>query len=1358
MDKENELPAEQKVRKKFSLFFIAALVILLILFFAGAPVISTALKNTFIPELKDLSGEDITIDDLQLNLFPLSIEAKKVVVSDESGKRIVAAESVKGYIGLAGLPRKTISLRRLVLKGLQVTAGRQKIEEVVGHIKAYLEKERKDAVKVTIKSVEIVSGGIHISDDELKTVMDAKGLSGEMIIGETHRIRTVVREFIIQRDGWPRIACDVNSAVVLKTDRIEIKHLRVGAFGSLFTGEGIYAQGKGTVKTQLSLLVNSVKQFFGLKEKGEGQISAKGEIRIEPEERSVPSLRAERLSPTLQLQKEKAGLPGIKDIFLSLKLKGDFYLQTLMELLKVNERIEGLIDFDGEITGPLSDITGRARATLQKGNIFTVDVDSLKCNVVYKNGVLNFENGYGSLYNGTAQTEVSLHLPTSDGFTVHVKFQSIDSRGAFKLINWDPGVPNGKVDGELLTSGSTFSPDGWFIYKNLDAEHRTVKGETRLQTDDVLNRIKDIKGNYSLRDANLSLTNLQVNTSLSNISANGVADLKNKSLNLTSKLVTETVSDLTSPYYKGAEGRGEFSGGISGPFDDLRITGKISIANAVIEKYRTDGFVADFSYHKNMLNLQDAVFRSQGEEHRVKGRISFPHAKELFDLSLPVYDLNVTIKNADFGRAVQIFSEDFTGAGKLSADFKIGGKDKDIDITGKASVENGSLYTVPFDGATAHINYANGVFSLKQARLMRGQSILMVDGKIGPDGQFSYHAASDKLLLRDFGLDRMPDDAVVSLQSEGTGTFNNPSITLGAKVAGGTFKGRNMGSGNVSAEIKNRDISVQAALFNEKMKLAGHGYLDKTLPWNAELIIQPARYDFLVSSLLTDVPEDLQLNLDGKVEMHGNRSNIEASVYVYHMALSLFGQSFSNDSEIQFSVRNKQISLRPITIRSGEISFGIRGGLEIGKEYDMQLNGSSALSPLKGFSKKIGYLKGEADFVFAIKGKWEKPEIKGGMTVSDASFGLKGYAAYVSSINGYLSVDEDRIIIEKLSGRVGGGTIDLSGLAYLEGFLMKRFHLEAHLDDITAKLLPEFSVNFSGNLLYKGTTDAMDITGDIRINKARYREPVEWRSWLLAAKAIEKPKSEMSALERAELNIGVSGSENISVDNNIARAPIRVRGDMIVKGTVSNPILLGRLESNEGYIYFRNNEFRIIHASADFTDPHRIKPILNLTAETSMKGYTVRLNLEGEVDRFNLSLSSDPPLEETDILSLLTVGQLGKQTKGLEGGIGAGTATSFIAGKEQDIIEERIRTLTGIDRFQVEPYVSKTTGTVEPRVTVAKRLVGDKVFVTFTTSVGSTEEQILKVEYLLSRNVSLIGTRDYIGSIGGDVKFRFEFK
>jgi len=378
--------------------------------------------------------------------------------------------------------------------------------------------------------------------------------------------------------------------------------------------------------------------------------------------------------------------------------------------------------------------------------------------------------------------------------------------------------------------------------------------------------------------------------------------------------------------------------------------------------------------------------------------------------------------------------------------------------------------------------------------------------------------------------------------------------------------------------------------------------------------------------------------------------------------------------------------------------------------------------------------------------------------VTNASFGLKDFPTYISSINGHVYMDGDRIVLEKLTGKVGGGNVNITGLVNLKAFQIKRFYVQAGLDNINTTFSKDFTVGFDGNLLCRGTTETMNITGDIKINRARYRKMVEWRSWLLTKQMQEIPKKEQSIFEKAGLNIRITGSENISIDNNIARTAVKIRGDMILKGTISDPILFGRLESNEGYVYFRNNEFKVIFASVDFADPNRIKPVINLTAEIEIKGYDIRLNLEGQLEHFNLSLSSDPHLDESDILALLTVGQVGKQLKGLEGGIGAGEATSFITGKVQDVIEERLRTITGLDRFQVEPYVSNTTGTVGPRVTVAKRLIGERLFVTYTNALGSSAEQIIKLEYLLDKNISLIGNRDERGSLGGDVKFRFEFK
>jgi translocation and assembly module TamB len=1332
-----------KNTRRLMVLLTLALVFGLLILILRSPLITASLKGIIIPELEAASGLKIDVQKLYLNPFPLFIAAKGVHVTDEQGKNLADVKTVKGYINFSMILRKQISIQRLVIDEPVISSNKFRLEEIIRNIQTYLERKKKAPFKVTVKVIDIMKGNADLQDDDLKVSINMKGVNGEFIIGQGQRLRTSVKKLEINREGWPKIICDLNTSLVFKKDRIEINLFNVGSHGSVIKSEGFYSSGKSFLKTEIQLIVDTIKRIFNLRQKGEGTISAKGEIRLE-KNREYKSL-----------------IPDLNSIFIDMKLHGNFYLETLMELLKVKQQVEGIVDFKGKITGPLSDITGEAKAKLQKGNLFGVDISTLNSTVSYADGTMKFEHGSGLLYGGYAQADASIHLPVVDFFTLHIKFQSVDSSSALKLIGWEIDIPKGKVDGELTNAGSRFNPEGWFTYSSqpqTTINYALKNINSRHSDRNVLDRIRNIKGTYTVKERILSLTDLHISTSLSHLSTEGSVNLSEKTLNLKSSLSTQNVLDLTSPVYQKVNGKGNFSGEITGTYENPKISGKAYIYDFSIEKYRANTLSVIFSYEKNLLDIGNLDIRASGEEHMLRGKIFFPEAKELFDLSLPVYDLTASIKNADLGQALNMFNGKLPVTGRMNADINLKGKHEQPDISGKAYIEKASLYEIPFDLASVLFVYKNRELSFSKIKITKGSSIVAGEGKIYPDKKFFYRASSERFLIKDTGLTYMPDDAIISMKSEGHGHFDNPYITFNAKVLSGTFKGRNMGSGTISAMVQNKDISLNASLFNEKMKLNGKGRLDDTLPWNAELIIQSGRYDFIISSLLKDVPEDLQLNLEGRIDMNGDRENFKGTANIHHLTLSLYGQTFTNDSQINIFLKNKNISFSTAVFKSGTTSFRLQGGLKLGEEYDLLLDGSSSLEPLKGLSKKIGYLKGNAEFVFSVTGKWEKPQINGGMSVSNASFGLKDYSTYISSINGYLYFDEDRFVLHSLSGKIGGGNINLSGFFYLKAFQIKRFYLEAKLDDITIPISKGFTINFNGNLLYKGTLDTQNIIGDIKIKRARYKEMVEWRTWLITAKPKKKPKSEPTLLEKAELNVRVTGSENISIDNNLARASVRIRGDMIVKGSLSSPILFGRLESTEGYIYFRNNIFEIVYASADFADPHRIRPILNLTAVTSVKGYNIRLNLEGQLDHFNLSLSSEPYLEEVDILALLTVGQTGKQLKGLEGGIGAGEATAFITGETQDIIEERVTTLTGVDRFQVEPYVSTTTGTIEPRITVSDRLIGDKLFVSYTTSLNSTEEQIIKIEYLLDKNISLIGVRDEKGALGGDIKFRFEFK
>ncbi len=148
--------------------------------------------------------------------------------------------------------------------------------------------------------------------------------------------------------------------------------------------------------------------------------------------------------------------------------------------------------------------------------------------------------------------------------------------------------------------------------------------------------------------------------------------------------------------------------------------------------------------------------------------------------------------------------------------------------------------------------------------------------------------------------------------------------------------------------------------------------------------------------------------------------------------------------------------------------------------------------------------------------------------------------------------------------------------------------------------------------------------------------------------------------------------------------------------------------------------------------------------------------LDGTVERFDVSLFSDPPLPETDILSLLTFGEV-KGTEGMAGGLAASEATSLLTGNIQGEVQDTVKNITGFERFEVEPHTT-TTGAFSPKVTVGKHLLEDKLSVIYSTSIGTTEEHIIKLKYKLNKNVSLEGSRNEIGSAGADVKYRFEFK
>ena len=1303
--------------KRIAGLVVGAVILVVLALLLRGPHISNALKRLILPELESALGKEVIAQKIYINLFPLFIEARDLKAFDESGQRLFSTRRVKAYVNLSGFLRKTVTIRRLVIKEPYLNVDEEQARQIEKSLREYLSRQRKDALTVKVLVVELQGGKAHLRSEGLRVSLSMDGLQGEAIIDEDQRIRFDAPSLHILREGLPEITIGASVRAVLKGSVITLQKAVIESFGSRIEGTGDYEKGRATIRTSGDLLVATFKKIFRLKERGDGEIRINGEV----------SYAHENLS-------------------MDLSLSGSLYLESLMELLKVEERLEGLMEFKGKIHGALRDITAQGSAVLKQGNLYDVEVDSLACKVFYEKGVLRFVDGVGSLYRGKAKASASITLPTVNHFALDIDFANADSRPLFKLIGWDPGIPAGKVTGTLHHAGGEFNPKGVFAYTSSESGA------------DVLGRVKTLDGTYDLNGDLLTLTGIRLKTALSEVTAGGTVDIEKETLNLTGELKTPDVTDLTAPYFGKLRGTGGFHGSIHGTFQDPVIEGRVTLSQADVGGFAAGTITSDLIYRKDLLQVKEMRTETPEGTHLLSGSISFTDAEGLFDLSHPVFRLKATLKNADIGRFVKIFYPEFDGTGRFTSSLKIEGTGRSPEVRADVLIEKAVIYRVPIDSASCDFAYLQSRLEFRSASVRRGDSQVQGSFTIYPDDTFSFTASSERVRLSDLIQRPIQGELIAILTAEGKGTFDNPSIAIDAKVKEGVLRGKEIGTGLITASVKEKEFRIRASLIDDKISLIAKGSTEGVMPWEATADIRTGRYDFLITSILKDVPEDLILSLNGNMSLHGTRNHIEGSAVIKHMVLSMYGYTFTSEEEIGLDLKDRELRMGKIALRSGNTILRTGGSLIIGRSYNITVEGSSALSPFKSLSAKLGVLKGDAEFVVGITGDWDSPTINGSINLGHGAISLKEYPAYrITDLRGYLYMDNDRVVLESLKGKIGGGDIGLSGVLYLKKFRFSRFYVESNLENISASPSTEFTVNFGGNILYKGTPEKQMVSGNIDINRARYRERIEWKSWLLQTKQAEKKiKSEISNLEKAELNVKITGRDNIVIDNNVARAV--VGADMVLRGTIYRPALIGRIESREGTVYFRNNEFKILHASADFADPKRLNPFVSIAAETVVKSYKIKLNLEGQLDRFDMSLSSDPPLKEMDVLALLTVGQRGGELKGLEGGIGAGEATSFVTGALQDVVEERVRSITGLDRIQIDPNVSKKTGAVEPRVTVSKRLLSDKLYVTYSSPVTTNEEQIVKIEYFMGKNVSLVGLRDERGIIGGDVRFRFEFK
>jgi translocation and assembly module TamB len=505
---------------------------------------------------------------------------------------------------------------------------------------------------------------------------------------------------------------------------------------------------------------------------------------------------------------------------------------------------------------------------------------------------------------------------------------------------------------------------------------------------------------------------------------------------------------------------------------------------------------------------------------------------------------------------------------------------------------------------------------------------------------------------------------------------------------------------------------------------------------------------------------------DGDISVSGSLKqpdSITMEANFSKLVLTYANVQLENSGPVHLRSSKESFEIDPVTLKGTDTNIEMDGSVHfIGRRMiSLKLNGALDLRLIGGLVPGLE-TRGPAQINASVEGTIDRPRITGKVHIENASARATDFPTGLSAIKGDLVFDASRLFFDNVTAEAGGGTLNFAGsVSYAEQPL--RYDVSVRTDRVRIRYPEGMSWLAGGTLRLAGTPDGGVLSGRVTMDRVTLAAGLEVAGVLVSGKeGISGPSTSSTFLRNLQFDIEARSTPDARME--WPGAELQAEANMRVRGTWEHPIMLGHIHILSGDLNFAGNRYNVSRGDLNFANPFRLDPIVNVEATTNIQQYEITLNFNGPASKLTLAYRSDPPLPANDIVTLLAVGQTSSEGIARSGGTTQGStagATAILSEAVSSQLGGRLEKLFGITRFRVDPGLA-TLGSpaseqnAGARVTVEQQIARN-LTITYVSNVGSTQEQVIQVEYNVSRNVSIIALRDYNGTFGIDLKIKKRF-
>lgn len=471
-----------------------------------------------------------------------------------------------------------------------------------------------------------------------------------------------------------------------------------------------------------------------------------------------------------------------------------------------------------------------------------------------------------------------------------------------------------------------------------------------------------------------------------------------------------------------------------------------------------------------------------------------------------------------------------------------------------------------------------------------------------------------------------------------------------------------------------------------------------------------------------------------------------------------------NDGPVHFRADGRTITINSARFIAKDTNLSASGTFSLAESrpWDLKVDGLLNLAGLQAFSPDI-VASGVATLQANVRGELASPQVFGALELKNATLNIDGLPNGLDKVSGRVLFDRRRATIEnRLTAETGGGALSLAG--FLDFSIEDTFYrLQAEASRVRIRYPEGVSTVADANISLSGTTQRSLLAGTVTVLRSGFTPKTDIGSLLAESSRGEStPKEANRFLANMQIDVKVRTAPETQFTTSLTN-DLQAEANLQLRGTGARPVALGRITISQGDINFFGNKYTIKRGEVSFYNPTKVEPTLDLDLETRVRGVDVTVNFTGPIDKLNVSYRSDPPLQPSEIIALLTVGRsptastVGSSQSGARGSFLESGANSLLGSAISAPISSQLQRFFGVSRIKIDPTIVGMEGTPQARVTVEQQVSKD-ITVTFVTNLNRSQQQVVRLEWNLSREWSVIVLRDENGSFGVDFQLRKQKK